>query len=232
MGTAHSTEKEKPLTVSIDSLSHNNPNTLYKITDDSWIVGKAGIKAKNLTYLMKLILLTKEEPKLLYDIVDHIKDNPAELHKRCSKRWTPLMISIANSNSNSNSNTGNSTSSTTIDTVKKLLELGANPNSTTLHIMSPLMVATYCKNLEAVKLLCDHKDIKINQFHNYIFKSSGESKMMTALSYAISAINPDINIINYLIKLGARVSYEEDIQIMILQNIYIIDNLNIKKPTN
>ncbi|AYV81996.1 MAG: hypothetical protein Homavirus1_26 [Homavirus sp.] len=217
MGICQSTPilNHGPQPVTLESLSNNNTNTSYLITDYKW-----NQHSKGLTYLMKLVLLTNKNPELVYDIEDVVNDNPAELHKKNRIGWTPLMLAVANT-----------TTMSSIETVKKLLELGANPNSTSYKKLSPLMVAVYNygygSDLETIKLLCSLQNIRINQYH---YKYINNTVIVeNALTYAVNGLKKDIKVIDYLIKNGAVVLNNDDVKVLIVQNMCIIDHM-VGKP--
>lgn len=67
-----------------------DPNKLYYCSEF--------VLARNFSYLMKLVLLTKHNDQAFNILVDYIDKNKQEVHKKNSKNWTALMIACRNSN--------------------------------------------------------------------------------------------------------------------------------------
>lgn len=194
----------------ISTLDNEDRHTKYDINVPY------NVTATNMTYLMKLVLLTKDNPNLIdTTMIEHIKENKNEIHKINSNGWTPLMLAICNVDSVSS-----------VKTVKRLLEYGASPNSYSDKMISPLMIAAYIGNIEVVKMLCNHKDIILNQIYYNSCKSSGRVSSENALSYALYSSNNDIQLINYLVLQGVQVRYECQIPLLLVQNANMLKEIH------
>jgi hypothetical protein len=218
LGSTHST----PVTVTMASLANQDPeNITYIVASKLSLKPRSGFmsnKTTNLTHLMKLVLLTKEHPETLEIIRSYIAQNPEELEKRSSSGWTPLLLAVANSS--------NGDGSSSLDTVKLLLECGANVNSTSKDFPSALIVA--CRyagttsDLETVTTLCEHKNMNMHQ--KYIKNVWGlNTYPCNALSYAVYTDKPNIDVINFLIKCGIRQDMYIERDLEALQRAYLIN---------
>lgn len=99
-------------------------------------------QARNFTYLMKLVLLTKHNKDAFCILSEYIKNNKYEVNTQNSERWTALTLACRNLNTDS-----------TMDTVKLLLDNGANPNNITLQGDLNITIALAHKHYDAVDLL-------------------------------------------------------------------------------
>lgn len=225
MGSEYS--KHDPLNVTYESLSCADPKAVYVMRDvndprrkNYYQYYRIPHKSAGMTFLMKCVLLTKERPELLDRIRDYVTRHPDQLNKKNKKGWTPLMIAVANTNVSSS-----------LETVKLLLELGANVNRQSSTSLSPLVIACYLagttSNFETVKMLCEDRNIKIHQSCRFIDNRMDDS--YNALTFALQGDNPNINVINYLIQRGVKKDmWIDDNQIARLQRSYTFDTFDAR----
>lgn len=213
-----STSVPKMVTVD-DLLVTDDNNIIYRVANKIKVSDYPLIKSthsKGMTYLMKLVLLTKENPRFLEEIETHVTNNPMSLEETNHKGWTPLMIAAANTNTVSS-----------VETVAKLIELGANYNANKTmfkkHRLSPLMVAVAyagtTSNFETVKLFCEQP--KLKKHEKYYQKNAMDYTHLYVVGFAVFTVNPSVEVINYLIEKGFYCGNVED-KILALQNAYNI----------
>jgi hypothetical protein len=203
-----------------NNLEQNDRDTIYQC-----VAGKEiflPVVAKSMTHLMKLVLLTREHPDLLTTISAHIANHPDELEMQNSKGWTALSLAVANS-----------CSCSTIDTVKLLLNLGANVNGGKIKpIMVAALYAGSSSSSETFFLLCDQPNIDytvtyrsswgIFSFHSYMMR------------FAVWSEPPDILIIHHLIRKGCGTNgYDNRIAtIQRMETLKKLDELKGSAPSD
>ena len=213
MGNSRSKNHENFVTQ--DSLGKNDPKTKYKVVNDSintyYHTGYKSNYSKNLTYLMKLILLTNKYPEYNDNIRTYITDNKNEVNKSTKNAWTPLKLAVANCGKNGFSS---------LETVNILLENGADPNFCGKvrygYGLTPLDTAAYYSGttgcFEAVKLL---------------YELSKNIRAGNVLMYATYGKKTNIDTINYFLEKGYTGWEKTTInKITIAQNAYICSKLN------
>ena len=152
-------------------------------------------KSKKFTHLHKCVMKTREYPILNEYINLYIKQNPNEIDKKNEEGWTALMLASRNSKINSSE-----------ETVKILLEHGANVNIQNNFGVTALMFASrYSKNnssKETVKILLEHGA-------NVNFQ---EDNGVTALMFASehSKNNSSKNTVKILLEHGANVNLQNN----------------------
>jgi hypothetical protein len=170
-------------------------------------------EAKGMTYLMKLVLLTREHTEIHTTITEYIKEYPIELEKQNSEGWTPLTLAIANSNTCS-----------TYETVKLLLDNKADVNGWTTKL-KPLFVATYfagsSSTVDVFFLICSQSGIVYNIFYE---KGTFRPTRVPIIEVAVYSRTPSISIINYLVLKGCYV-YGYSTPISIFQRAALITEL-------
>ena len=86
------------------------------------------VKSTGLTLLMKLVLQTKKKPELENKIKIYLKKNPDQINKQNSSGHTALLLAAFNTNTVSTENT-----------VRILIDAGADPNIADNIIFTPIM---------------------------------------------------------------------------------------------
>jgi ankyrin repeat protein len=164
------------------------------------------------TQLIRLVKGSKADLNALTNIRAFIANNPKIINTYDARGYTPLMHALSRCGPNGSSS---------MDTVRLLLEMGADPNFACKEFwMNPLTVAAHnagdhgCH--EAVVLLCQLPKIDVNQqvWH--------DDDLGNALSYAVYCERPNVTTINYLIRRGVVIPHWRDFasRITALQNAY------------
>ena len=131
------------------------------------------IMSKGFTHLMKLVLSVYYNSNALNIIKSIIKDEPEEINKQNTEKWTALMLACRNCNTVSS-----------IGTIKLLLkspniDVNKQDNDGWTALMMSCGYSNTYSNIEAVKLLLDHPDIDINKQDN-----KGRTALMIACKYS------------------------------------------------
>ena len=151
-------------------------------------------ESAGLTYLMKLVLCTKNNIESLNIIKGILGNESSDINRQNTKGWTALMIACRNSNTNSN-----------METIKLLLEhsdidINKQNNEGWTALMLACRYSNTDSNMETIKLLLEHSDIDINKQNN-----GGWTALMMACRYSntesnietikllLENINTDIN---------------------------------------
>jgi hypothetical protein len=148
------------------------------------------------TKLIDLIKTTKNDPNAHTMIKNLVDEHPDALNSFDPLNRTPLMHAVASCGPSGSS---------TMETVSLLLDLDADPNlmkttgrhtATALHIAAATAGTTGCH--DAVVLLCEQPNINIHK------AGYPDGYYANALTCAVHADRPNIDTINYLIRLGVR----------------------------
>jgi ankyrin repeat protein len=148
------------------------------------------------TLLMKLVMLTREYPTLEAEIKKHIDENPETINVENNEGWTALMLASRNSKTHSTENT-----------VKMLIDAGADLNIQNHKYHTALMLAVRYSNKDStentVKMLIDAKaSLNIQNIGEY-----------TALMSAVGHSDREciFNTVKMLIDAGANLNIQNSV---------------------
>ena len=163
-----------------------DPEKHYKCSDYASCPG--------FTLLHKWVMMTNKHPELLLKIEEYLKVNPEKVDTENEQGWTALHLSSLNSNKYSS-----------IETVKLLLDNGADPNHNSYLGMTPLVIAsgytTTDSSIETCELLLEvGTNINMKSLFGW-----------TALHAAVRQSNrcSSIETIELLLKNGANPNIQE-----------------------
>lgn len=169
-------------------------NEIYK---DETVTYKCSevTESTGFTPLMVIVMNVRKYPELFDYLKIYLKDNPNEIDKQNTKKWTALMLACRNSAGRSNN-----------ETVKLLLDAGADVNKQSDLGYTALILASMCSNTdsnnETVKLLL-HSGANVN-----IQGKCGWTALMVACQHSYKESNN--RTVKLLLDAGADVNLELD----------------------
>ena len=167
-----------------NEISDPDPNTEYACSPY--------IESKGFTKLMKLVMMTGKNPELISDIKNMIIYDKNIIDIKNEKGWTPLMLAARNSDTDSN-----------IDTVKLLIECGANIKSQNNDGWTTLMMAVRCGNMDDSNL--NIIKILIESGANLNIQNNGKLTALMMAAQFNNTTNNNIETVKLLIDAGADI---------------------------